>query len=917
MIGSTISHYHVQEALGQGGMGVVYKAIDIRLDRPVAIKVLAQEAVHDAERRRRFVQEARAASALNHPNIVSVYDIETTDGLDFIAMEYVAGEPLDARIRSGGLRLIETLRYAIQIADALAAAHEMGIVHRDLKPGNVMVTPKGEIKLLDFGLAKLVEPLTMGETAPTVTRRSHTQEGTIVGTVAYMSPEQAEGKRVDARSDIFSIGSVLYEMATGRRAFTGDTTISTLAAILHREPAPVTELSAATPPELERIIARCLRKDPARRIQHMGDVKLALEEVLQDVQERSTSGSRVPPPARLHFVSRRVAVALITGAVLILAAAAAGLWVRRSAPLVSDPNPGGTVLMPITADAGLSLDPALSPDGRLLAYASDRSGEGNLDIWVQQVGGGEPVRVTRHAADDYEPSFSPDGTLIAFASQRQGAEAGIYVIPALSGEERQLAPRGRRPRFSPDGEWIAYSAEQKTYVVPSVGGEPKELAPGFLMSSHPAWFPDGKRLMFIGNRNSPGRYLEDWFVASIDGGSVTAMGAEAIERHGLRGPYGPTVIGILPELSPAGDAVLFTATAHASANLWRMQISPDTGQLSGAPEQLTFLASEPGVSLQPSVATSGGLLSIAFWNLTANVDVWSLVLDANEGTPVGPLKRLTRNAAVEQWASLSGDGRRMAYNVRKGLNWDVWIMDLESGRQTPLAVGPYADLWPKITRDGSRVAYAVEDGKTQEIRIHTLGVTVPQTVCQGCTEPWDWSSDGEHLLYRTGIPRKIGSLSSSGTATVVFEHPDYSLNAPRFSPDDRWVMFAAHQGPIGDTGIMFVAPFRANTPIPIEEWRVVSEGIHTHNSPVGWSPDGTLIDFMSERDGSRCLLAQRLNPATKQPVGAPFEVQPFHHPQVRSMPLWQPGSAGTALGGHTFTFSRVEASGAIWMAQVR
>ena len=242
MVGETLSHYQIQETIGQGGMGVVYKALDTRLQRAVALKVLRTEAVNDPERIRRFVQEARAASALHHPNIVTVYDVDTARGIDFIAMEYVAGKPLDEILASGRLPLADTLRYAIQTADALATAHASGIVHRDLKPGNIMVDPRGGIKLLDFGLAKLVDPPVTDQTA-TVTRGPHTQEGTIVGTVAYMSPEQAEGKRVDARSDIFSFGAVLYEMTTGQRAFTGDSPISTLAAILHHEPPPATELA--------------------------------------------------------------------------------------------------------------------------------------------------------------------------------------------------------------------------------------------------------------------------------------------------------------------------------------------------------------------------------------------------------------------------------------------------------------------------------------------------------------------------------------------------------------------------------------------------------------------------------------------------------------------------------------------------
>ncbi len=267
MIGQRISHYQVVEKLGEGGMGVVYKARDTHLDRFVAIKVLPPEKVTDPDRKRRFVQEAKAASALNHPNIVHIYDISSEGSLDFIAMEYVTGKTLERLIGRKGLSLSETLHYAIQAADALAKAHAAGIVHRDLKPSNIMVTEDGLVKILDFGLAKLTEPVESGELAPTVTL---TEEGKIVGTVAYMSPEQAEGKKVDARSDIFSFGSVLYEMVTGARAFQGDSSASTLAAVLTKEPKQPSQAVEGLPRELERVILRCLRKDPARRFQHYG-----------------------------------------------------------------------------------------------------------------------------------------------------------------------------------------------------------------------------------------------------------------------------------------------------------------------------------------------------------------------------------------------------------------------------------------------------------------------------------------------------------------------------------------------------------------------------------------------------------------------------------------------------------------------
>ena len=284
-----ISHYEILDKLGEGGMGVVWKARDTRLNRLVAIKTLPAGKLADEDRQRRFIQEAQAASALNDPNIVTIYDIASENGADFIAMEYVDGKTLGQLIPKRGMRMEEILRYAIQIAGALAKAHAAGIVHRDLKPGNIMVNAEGRVKLLDFGLAKLTEPdppAGPDEDAATRTLLARSEEGSIAGTAAYMSPEQAEGKPVDARSDIFSFGAVLYEMATGTRAFQGDSKLSTLSAVLRENPKPPSQAVSGVPRELDRIVARCLRKDPARRFQAMPDLKVALEEL----KEESDSG---------------------------------------------------------------------------------------------------------------------------------------------------------------------------------------------------------------------------------------------------------------------------------------------------------------------------------------------------------------------------------------------------------------------------------------------------------------------------------------------------------------------------------------------------------------------------------------------------------------------------------------------------
>src|SRR5512136_2466476 len=320
MIGKTLDHYQITEKLGEGGMGVVDNARDTHLDRFVAIKVLPAEKVADADRKRRFVQEAKAASALNHPNIITIYDIDQADGVDYIAMEYVAGKTLDELIPRKGMRLSLALKYAVQIADALARAHGAGIIHRDLKPSNVMVDEHGLVKVLDFGLAKLTEAA--GPEAETAATR--TGAGMILGTAAYMSPEQAEGKPIDTRSDIFSFGSMLYEMLTGQRAFRGDTRASTIASILREEPKPISQVAEGIPRDAEKIVRRCLRKDPEHRFQVMADLRVALEELKEESDSGAleTEGGTKPKPRRRFL--------WVLGAVAALVVVAVGVWLVRS-----------------------------------------------------------------------------------------------------------------------------------------------------------------------------------------------------------------------------------------------------------------------------------------------------------------------------------------------------------------------------------------------------------------------------------------------------------------------------------------------------------------------------------------------------------------------------------------------------------
>jgi serine/threonine protein kinase len=364
LIGQTVSHYRIIEKLGGGGMGVVYKAEDTRLHRNVALKFLPETLAKDPQALARFQREAQAASALNHPNICTIHDVGEENGRAFIAMEYVAGKTLDQWIGHKRLRLSEALKYAIQIADALAAAHADGIVHRDLKPSNLIVSDSGLLKVLDFGLAKLSEKAAsgVGETETLGVPASGTEEGTIVGTIAYMSPEQAEGKKVDSRSDIFSFGSVMYEMVTGKCAFRADSKLSTLSAILKDEPKPMSSLMPDVPRELEKVISRCLRKDPARRFQHMDDLKVAL----LDLKEESESG-KLQGVAELGGRGRsKSLLGWAAGLIVLILIAAGGLWLRffhRAANSGTPPR-----IVPLTSHAGNECCPSFSADGNQVAF---------------------------------------------------------------------------------------------------------------------------------------------------------------------------------------------------------------------------------------------------------------------------------------------------------------------------------------------------------------------------------------------------------------------------------------------------------------------------------------------------------------------------------------------------------------------
>jgi serine/threonine protein kinase len=903
MITKTLSHYEILAPIGEGGMGIVYRAIDTRLGRPVAVKLLRSAGAINPESRKRFIHEARAASALNHPHIVTIYDIGLDQGADFIAMEYVTGSSLAHVLAQSRLRIEESLTYACQIADALATAHAAGILHRDLKPANIMVTDKGLIKVLDFGLAKLtkpsdVQPIDDGATTnvASVQEPPQTTAGTILGTAAYMSPEQVEGKAADVRSDVFSFGAVLYEMITGRRAFSAGSNVSTLAAVLTKEPEPPSRWIHGLSPDLEKTIVRCLRKNPDRRWQSMADLKVALED-LRD-------GSPWPSETSVLSQARRSKQTLGVGLGLlgIGALTFGGWWVTRTPPEAGNPP----FLTRLTSDVGWTDYPAISPDGKFLAYASDRSGDGNLDIWVQPVPDGAPVRLTHHSADDIEPSFSADGSRIAFQSSRDGG--GVYVIPTLGGDERLVATRGFSPRFSPDGQWIAYGVTEqaggKIYVAPAAGGPATLVAAGFYRVQSHAWSPDGGHLLFWGQRDreAPPDNNIDWYVAEVPGGSPVATqarsrllpeGFEAV--HGL--PFPNAWVR-------AGNRILFHGHVGDSSNMWQVSIDPDTWRITAAPHRATFGTTDEAAA---SVTSDGRM---AFISRTMGADIWSLPIDTNHAKVTGALKRITQDAADDYDPTLSDDGGTLVFRSRRSGRFGVVLKRLDTGAET-LLTRLAEDHYPAISPDATKVAYSFrQHGKMPIFVVPAAGGT-PDLVCDDCGEVEGWSPDGTAISYLTsqdpsGVGLvKIGSSRKDGW----LKHATDGIYNARFS-SDGWIAFNARTDRFAPAHVL-VANVQSSDVAREQEWVVASRD----GEAPGWSPDARVLYFWSDRDGSPCLWAQRVDPATKRPVGEPIDIQHFHGKGLSWRNLYV-GAPEIAVARDKIVFNLGEHTGNVWLTNL-
>jgi len=773
MIDEVISHYRIIKKLGAGGMGEVYLADDLTLGRRVALKLLPDEHTQDPERLRRFKQEARSASALNHPNILTIHEVGEADGRHFIATEFIDGETLRASLtRTGSMEAGEALHVATQTASALAAAHEAGIVHRDIKPENIMLRRDGYVKVLDFGLAKLTQtadPHGAAPSGPAVSAAARTQSGMVLGTTQYMSPEQAAAGIVDARSDIFSFGAVLYEMVTGLRAFQGSSPMETVAAILTREPAP---LPAAIPSDLAKVILRCLRKDPARRYQTMADLKVALE----DLEQESGAVAHVrQAPLRRPWIWAVMLPVLLAGGFFGWRA-----WrgAKTSEPLTA---------VPLTSLPGVVRYPSFSPDGDRVAFTWTGAERDNPDIYVQQIGEASPVRLTRDPGNDFSPVWSPDGRWIAFLRSRsEASKSELRLIPSLGGPERKVTEillRAGTFVTPPHLAWCPDSAcvvvtdspgpetPDALFVISLESGEKRQLtnpAAPFTGDTHPSVSPDGRWLVF---RRMATLFTGELYRLRL-GSGMTAVG----EPTRLT----PAVLDAQhPAWMPDSKEVLFSARR----SLWRIPVA------GGTPARLPYVGE---YGLMPAVShptRPGGAPSLVYVRSFDDLNIWRVETSVPGAPASRPPVVSIASTRLEDMPQFSPDGRRVAFTSDRSGTWEIWVSDPDGSNSVQLtSMGAVAAGYPHWSPDGKQIVF------------HS-------------------NVDGQWEVYL--IP------ASGGKPRNVTNHPAVD-DFPSFSRDGRWIYFSSSRS--GDAGhTIWKAPASGGDAVQVAK----AAGLAPQESPDG------------------------------------------------------------------------------------
>ena len=951
LIGRRLSHYRIHSSIGAGGMGEVYLAEDVLLGRKVALKLLPKEFTQDRERVRRFQQEARAASSLNHPNILTIFEIGQVDELHFIATEFIKGQTLRERLQSGQLQLRDAVEIAAQVASALTAAHEVGIAHRDLKPENIMLRRDGYVKVLDFGLAKLFEPFSPDAMTITGSKtisggRVGSDTGQVVGTPRYMSPEQIRSQSVDGRSDLFSLGVVIYEMVAEHTPFEATTPLEAVAAILSAQPPPLERYARAVPAEMERIVSKMLAKDREDRYQTARDLLIDLKNLKLEleleaklaragqsdagggtskVRSGAWSADKQSDSSPVSSIKRRrfgvVAALVLGGAVLAFLA----LWLQQrfqSKP----PALAQRRLSRLTFDPGLQSEPTWSPDGRMIAYSSDRNG--NFDIWVQQVSGGKPIQVTANSAHDWQPDWSPDGSTIVFRSEREGG--GLFVAPALGGDDRKISSFGYRPRWSPDGSRILFTSfvlqnagrRPNVYLVGLDGKPPREALAEFCANFAPAsvaWHPDGQRLSIWGEHNRVGWSF--WTAPLAGGPPVKSELTAQIERQFKEAAveFGNRIWVGNFQWAPAGRALYFEGVSQGVTNLWKVEVEARTLRWVAGPERLT---TGPGVDADIAISRDGRKL--AYTTRTESAHIWSLPFDAATGQTKGAGQSVTP-AGVDAWRpDLTPDGKKLVFVARRGEKEELWERLFDENRGRLLAPADeftrYAARW---SHDGQRLAYRrsrpANPGSAQfEFALvwQLAGAGEEQLITSPgpfIENPNDWSADGEWVIVSSNRRNRerweicqfplAAAPRAETRMRVVASDPEYNLYQARLSPDERWLCFNAVKASEAGASTIYVAPAGGG------EWRRITEGKYL-DIKQRWAPDGRKLYFISNRSGFLNVWGIRFDPVAGRPVGAPFRVTSFESPSRMILPLI--GSMELTLAADRLALPIMEVSGGVW-----
>ncbi len=668
-------------------MGEVYEADDITLKRRVALKILPPETSGDPARRARFDQEAQAVAALNHPNIVTIHSVEEGDGARFLTMELVDGRTIDELVPDTGLAVPDLLKYALPIVDAVAAAHDRGIVHRDLKPANIMVTRDGRIKILDFGLAKLVDLSTpLDASLPTRTALpAATSVGQIMGTAAYMSPEQAEGRPTDHRSDLFSIGIVLYELVTGVRPFTGDTMLAVLASITRDRPRAVRRVRPGIPAAFEQVVSDCLEKDPAKRPQSARDLYRRLDALAVESTRR-----RLP-----RFLAVGLGVAVIAAAVI---------GVRSWTSARREPGPGTATFSRVTYDSGIEQSPSLLPDGTQIVYsAPDRDGRSHL--FLRRVDGLAAATDLSRAASgaDISPAFSPDGRWIAFASSRDNTP-GIFVMTRSGENARRVVNGGFDPAWTPDGRELVYStdfgrdpvvreAPSELWAVDVATGARRRIAGTDAVD--PCVSPNGRFVAFwalpvdaTGTQFS-GADRDVWIQPLAGGPRISVASAASTDWN--------------PAWSADGRFLFFASDRGGAMNIWRQAIDPASGRPGGAPLAITAPASDVGAM---SAGANGTLAYTAFDHDTA---VRAIAFDPRTASVVGAARDVLTGHRVWAEPDVSPDGRLIALRATRTQE-DIWVVGVDGRGLRQVTNDAARDRGPRWAPDGSLLFYSSRAG---------------------------------------------------------------------------------------------------------------------------------------------------------------------------------------------------------------